>query len=456
MALRSAIAGALCRGAGFLALLLSCFVGQLFAAAPNCNGTTHVTKWSGGPAHNNACNGANWGSPEGAGNCLAAAYDADDNIYSWALTGACTDAASGTANRWNCPYRRTHNSGSVTDGFFQVYWSCVPIASACSQAPGTVKKFRGVGSGTDDREPPSTTCLHYCSYATDTSRGVVALPGGSENVVYWGSNTGTVCNTTATPESTTGALPEGGEPVVGPYEPNTMCGTFNGENICVGSIGDNECARTPGGNGVCVIHGAGNSVSTLTSPQAPDNGAPGTPAPPTAIAYDTGNDIVITYYDQSVINNSTHQPGPGNTGGGDGDGDGDGDGEGEGNCGGEGQDPCDVKIDESGVPDEPPGTMAGTGTDPDTEGFGDDVAGAAGAAPQAGWGLGDMFPDLEESACETIEVSFFGIGESREFPTPVLCTYLDEKVKPLLAFFIYAITALGIIMLGIRASAPRA
>lgn len=115
----------------------------------------------------------------------------------------------------------------------------------------------------------------------------------------------------------------------GPQTPDN-CGYFNGEYVCVPSMGDDQCHVSTTGAMLC--------PEEASLPPKPDNGTPGEQATPDDELQmrdpETGDTINIEYYNSSTVNNSARPPGTGNNTDGSGyTGDGSGDSEGE--CEGE-------------------------------------------------------------------------------------------------------------------------
>lgn len=248
------------------------------------------------------------------------------------------------------------------------------------------------------------------------------------------------------------------------------CGTVNGEAFCVSDAGASNCA-TNNVSGVRVCKGDAPTTSV------PDNGTPGVPAAPDAVVTTQPGSSVTNVYSSSTVSNSTNY----GTGG---------DPEASGNCGapgqpacstkgncggpgqpmcksdidcgGPGEPKCGVKIDETGVAEADDNFVSGLETRraaadaEEAAKFDEAIAGVgSGGAknPATGWLPGSLFPDVPESSCQTIEVQFFNLP-SKAFPPPILCDFIESKLKPLLAFFLYVVTAGMIIFAGIRTMAP--
>lgn len=97
------------------------------------------------------------------------------------------------------------------------------------------------------------------------------------------------------------------------------CGTFNGDEVCIGSIPPGTCVSYESGGVACV---AASGSSTVQSPPAPDNGTPGTPATPTGtVTQGNGSSQTsASYYSSTVVAASSAptqtNPGGQNTGNG--------------------------------------------------------------------------------------------------------------------------------------------
>jgi len=120
-------------------------------------------------------------------------------------------------------------------------------------------------------------------------------------------------------------------------------------------------------------------------------------------------------------------------------------------CGGEGEPLCEVKVDETGVDDVGNDLMdqleAADAENLATQlgEMADTVVSATALNPGEGWNFADLIPNLPENSCMTFTVGYFN-GEAKQFPPEFLCDAIEDKLKPVLAFFLYLVTAFSLVM----------
>ncbi|MGQ0619661.1 MAG: hypothetical protein ACT4QA_07035 [Panacagrimonas sp.] len=226
------------------------------------------------------------------------------------LSGPCAAVNSTTLH---CPGIFSNpSSGNTGSTNFAVTQQCV--TGVCGSPEGTE-----IEVGLSGTNAPDTICQNKCTYRRTYGIMFPSLGGGGGGY----QSTGASCGATT---SGLGSPTGGGE-----YSEDTQCGTFNGERICVASLSNGQCARTSGGQGVCVT----GLFDNTQSPQAPNAGVPNLPASADMIVNDYINVQTNHYYNQNTMNGSTTTPGnptgpdaggPGSGGGGTVPGDDDGDG----------------------------------------------------------------------------------------------------------------------------------
>lgn len=424
--------------------------------------------------------------PEGA-NCGVAAREwwKLSNVHP---TSAFVSSANG--GTYTHSYRRecsaSNGGGLITFANVRVIEKCqVPV---CNTQPGTDMGLQSLASY---NRGESTACLSGCVVNRVLAFEFTATGATPASGHRWQSS-GTACsgqtNTVPSTDSCRSAVATGGA---------TMTGCAVDANKRLLSDGKRPNDKTPDPNDVeysgadadtlrdegCVTTASGRvlCISTAAAATKPNNGTPGTPATPDAVSvysnpYGITNNSTTTIYtyNNNTVNASTNYgvgapPIPDGQGSADGDGSceygenvnsadcfgGSGEGEGAATCGGPDLPSCKVKIDETDVSDaweaifdnlQTAETDVSTRT---TTAAGELATSVAANNPGNGWSPGSIIPTLETGACRTIDIEFFG-GQSKAFPPPYLCAALENYVKPLLAFFLYVITAGLIVFSGIR------
>lgn len=376
------------------------------------------------------------------------------------------------------PSTRIHNSSHSITGairyLFTAQWSCAPANCPANGTPFVGNKNMKNAFGTRAYVTSGTSICEVVG-----GGGVcVQIPGGTDQGVYCPSwlytgNPGTVASEAGTqPLETTEKVCTADGKICTGKDTASNCGTVNGEYQCVGSPAPGGCVTTPKGYTVCT----GTPAVPITTPPAPANPTePGVVATPAvSIVKPDGSGGIVTNTTTNVYNpggastpGSTGTPtgtptteptAAGSTCGGPGqpacasnlD------------CGGVGEPLCSVKVDETGVDSaddnfEAQLESARTAADvAESDTFASTIStlgSGAASNPGTGWLPGDLIPDVPEASCQTISVSFFG-GIEKSFPTPILCDFIEDKLKPMLAFFLWVVTAGMIVFGAIRTMSP--
>lgn len=233
--------------------------------------------------------------------------------------------------------------------------------------------------------------------------------------------------------------------VPGSYYP---CKKVDGALICYSYLitdsqlcaGDGACA-TPQNPVVTLGNGGQIAVSGTPSPPAPNNGNAGNPAPPDSTFTATGASGGSTgwnYWTPGTVAQST----TGSDSGGDDDPVDNGL-----KCGGDGEAPCSVSIDESGTPEnmdaelQPSFDLIESGYDDHEQYLLDQMN----QNPAEGWALPSFGLPIDD--CQTINVQF-GVGffqVDKDFPTPGLCDFIDNTFKRWEAYALWCFVAFALV-----------
>jgi hypothetical protein len=158
-------------------------------------------------------------------------------------------------------------------------------ATSCSTAAGTYNVLTTGAAAAAG----STVCgLDNCSYTygpANTFRTVIGCGGSCK--FQSAQTTGASCSGGATPVATTTPLDTGSQSAncqllgsatvcATQSATGTYCGTYNGDQVCVGAVPTGTCAVYSSGGAACTVAGTGAPAT----PPAPNNGTAGTPATP--------------------------------------------------------------------------------------------------------------------------------------------------------------------------------
>lgn len=193
-------------------------------------------------------------------------------------------------------------------------------------------------------------CVSGCGFDYGVSTLTISASGSGQLLV--GRSTGKACGQTAVVEQqadNSDCMNVGGVGYVC-ADTGTNCGEVNGDRVCVSAIPPNGCVSYQSGGVAC--------VSTAGAPPAPDNGTPGTPAPPSVQV--SQNSTTINYFTSTTVNNSSAPPttGPPQSGDPEGSGGGSGGSGGSGECVG-GAEECGTGTASGGQLCDAPPTCSG-------------------------------------------------------------------------------------------------
>lgn len=394
-----------------------------------------------------------------------------DGVQQVTYNGTGTTATSRTGM-----HNPSHGFSSSAASAHAVFACSMPT---CDIEPGTIVEIPepfGADSG-------QTLCVANCAASVYTGM-IVGTDAGNTGTLSW-----------ATIQSGAEACTDN---VINLINRPRTCHNFDGHEICgysdeVTQVGDGiidfpepdpdqESATSSDvlddDTDGCTVLPSGGAFCVIGAPGTPDNGTPGIPAEPSATVQGQNGHIgnqTVNYYNSSTVNNSTnHGTGgdpnaPGNCGA-----------PGQpacstkGSCGGVGQPACVSDID-CGGPGEP---LCKVDIDESgSEEIGNDFtqqlqaiedqakvdeesartaginAATALGQPSDDFNWGAMIPDIPDAACSTISVSFFGQPD-KAFPPPILCTFIEDRLKPLLAWFLWFFTVLFMVTRVLTSIAP--
>lgn len=204
---------------------------------------------------------------------------------------------------------------------YSVHWESPVTTGQCD--PNSLPQYTSFQNSSDPLVP--SFCANQCTYELRQVRSPELIcPAGAGNALCYTNtrietyvNTGQSCSNAGGPpagtqqsdpaENQVYCMTGSGGTVCGVVTPDSSCGNFNGELVCVSDVPENGCR--PMGSGGDYICDSGAS-----SPPAPDNGTPGQVATPDA-AIDFGDTTYNYYTESTVTNSSSGASGTGGTGG---------------------------------------------------------------------------------------------------------------------------------------------
>lgn len=227
-------------------------------------------------------------------------------------SGSCESTPTSSSTTCDVNQSACTSSGSCYGQNF----AAVPTAESGSTCPvngcGTSGRLAKIfGQGTAGSAGSSICGSDGCSYTqTGTgSNGMIVNCGGGPCWLAYGLSTGTTCS----------AGPTQVQPPPAPGQPDSLCVKSTGGVACITTDADgntggqvnndalNPLNVVPGG---CALYSDGSSAcepasgaSAVTSPPAPDNGTPGTPASAAAV-YTAAGGRSENYYTAAATGNS--------------------------------------------------------------------------------------------------------------------------------------------------------
>jgi hypothetical protein len=180
------------------------------------------------------------------------------------------------------------------------------LATTTAQCPNCPAAGAGTLYGIDAIDASGASCHAGCLYTTPAPSlqihcSVTSGACSSTSGVVESSSTGSPCGqsqaTSSSPVDSTNpnsSQCDSSGTVCADTSSGKSCGTFNGDEVCVGTV------RT----GTCVSYASGGvACAASTAPPVPNNGTPGTPA--TAAMQVSANGQTVNYYTSTQISTST-------------------------------------------------------------------------------------------------------------------------------------------------------
>lgn len=221
--------------------------------------------------------------------------------------------------------------GQACNGEFNVNGSAtanigtgsISTTSGCPTCGTAAGNYDVVTPTSSPATPGSTACgTDFCTYTygpTSSFRSWVLASGGKQvtsQTATTAGGSGATCAAPTSPLPTPGSKVDTGAAVtdcqvlgsaigcVTQSTSGTYCGTYNGDQVCVGAIAPGKCEAFASGGVACT---EATNTNAASSPPAPNNGTSGVPATPTAVLTDnvSGTPSVTNYYGSSTVSGST-------------------------------------------------------------------------------------------------------------------------------------------------------